>query len=93
MTRGIKHPANHNYRRLITHCVHFAARATADTLFSVGLIDPICLPSTMYAAYHRYTAPKDMRLWRYADHVDGYGATARVHLTWLRKLGVAPRQT
>lgn len=31
-----------------------AARASAPVLFSVALMDPICPPSTVYAAYNRY---------------------------------------
>lgn len=34
--------------------VSFARRANADALFSVGLMDPICPPSTVYAAYNSY---------------------------------------
>lgn len=34
--------------------VAFARRATAPALFSVALMDPICPPSTVYAAYNGY---------------------------------------
>ena len=34
--------------------VNFARRATADALFSVALMDPICPPSTVYAAFNHY---------------------------------------
>lgn len=34
--------------------VNFARRATADALFSVALMDPVCPPSTVYAAVNRY---------------------------------------
>lgn len=34
--------------------VNHARRATAPALFSVALMDPICPPSTVYAAYHHY---------------------------------------
>ncbi|MFJ6677320.1 acetylxylan esterase [Actinosynnema sp. NPDC091369] len=34
--------------------VHFAQRATAPALFSVGLMDPIRPPSTVYAAFNHY---------------------------------------
>lgn len=36
--------------------VSFARRARADALFSVALMDPICPPSTVYAAYNQYGA-------------------------------------
>ncbi|MGW1028117.1 acetylxylan esterase [Streptomyces sp. NPDC002577] len=71
--------------------VHFAARATAPALFSVGLMDPICPPSTVYAAYHRYAAERDIRVWRFADHGGGYGATPGEHLRWLRDHGLGPK--
>jgi len=71
--------------------VHFAARATAPALFSVGLMDPVCPPSTVYAAYHRYAGDRDIRVWRHADHGGGYGAQAREQLHWLRDRGLAPK--
>ena len=44
--------------------VSFARRATADAIFSVALMDPICPPSTVYAAYNQYGA----------QHADGRSA-------------------
>jgi cephalosporin-C deacetylase len=34
-----------------------APRATAPALFSVGLMDPVCPPSTVFAAYNRWGSP------------------------------------
>lgn len=51
--------------------VNFAARCSARALFSVGLMDTICPPSTVYAAYNHYAGPKDMRVYRYNDHEGG----------------------
>lgn len=34
--------------------MHLGRRATAPALFSVALMDPVCPPSTVYAAYHHY---------------------------------------
>ncbi|MFH9298990.1 acetylxylan esterase [Streptomyces sp. NPDC017520] len=70
--------------------LHFGARATAPALFSVGLMDPICPPSTVFAAYHSYAGAKDITVWRFADHGGGYGSTPRIHLKWLREQGLAP---
>lgn len=53
--------------------VNFAARASAPTLISVALMDDICPPSTVYAAYNHCTEPKEIRVWRYNEH-DGGGA-------------------
>ena len=52
--------------------LNFAARAKAPALFAVGLMDDICPPSTVYAAYNHYAGEKDMRVWRYNQH-DGGG--------------------
>jgi cephalosporin-C deacetylase len=51
--------------------VNFAARAKANALFSVGLMDEICPPSTVYAAYNHYGGPKDIRIYRYNHHEGG----------------------
>lgn len=48
--------------------LNFAARAKANALFSVGLMDEICPPSTVFAAYNHYAGPKDMRVWEYNHH-------------------------
>lgn len=51
--------------------LNFAARARAQALFSVGLMDEICPPSTVYAAYNHYAGPKEMRVYRYNHHEGG----------------------
>ena len=51
--------------------VNFAARAKAKALFSVALMDTICPPSTVFAAYNHYAGPKDIRIWRYNNHEGG----------------------
>lgn len=51
--------------------VNFAARATAPALFSAGLMDLTCPPSTVFAAYNHYAGPKEMRVWRYNNHEGG----------------------
>lgn len=71
--------------------VHFATRATAPALFSVGLMDPVCPPSTVFAAYNRYAGPRDIRVWRFADHGGGYGSQPVEQLRWLRDNGLSPR--
>ncbi|MBN2501133.1 MAG: alpha/beta fold hydrolase [Anaerolineales bacterium] len=52
--------------------VNFAARAKAKTLFSVGLMDDVCPPSTVFAAYNHYAGPKEIRIWEFNQH-DGGG--------------------
>ncbi len=51
--------------------VHFAAKAKAKTLFSVALMDDICPPSTVYAAYNHYVGEKDIRVYDYNGHEGG----------------------
>ncbi len=53
--------------------MNFAARARASALFSVGLMDTICPPSTVFAAYNHYAGAKDMRIWQFNNHEGGEG--------------------
>jgi cephalosporin-C deacetylase len=41
----------------------FAKRATAPTLFSVALMDEVCPPSTVFAAYNNYAADKSIEVY------------------------------
>lgn len=72
--------------------LHFAARATAPALFSVGLMDPVCPPSTVYAAYNRYAGTdRQIRVWGFGDHGGGYNSQPRERLSWLNDQGLAPK--
>lgn len=51
--------------------VNFAARARTKALFSVGLMDDICPPSTVYAAYNHYAGEKDIRIYEFNNHEGG----------------------
>ncbi|MBI4730550.1 MAG: acetylxylan esterase [Chloroflexi bacterium] len=51
--------------------VNFAARAKSPVLFSVGLMDEICPPSTVFAAYNHYSGKKSIRIWPYNHHEGG----------------------
>ncbi len=51
--------------------VNFATRAHANTLFSVALMDDICPPSTVFAAYNHYAGPKQIKIWQYNNHEGG----------------------
>jgi cephalosporin-C deacetylase len=51
--------------------VNFAARAKSKALFSVGLMDTICPPSTVYAAYNHWQGAKEMRVYPYNNHEGG----------------------
>ena len=63
-------------------CALLARRITARCLFSVGLMDETCPPSTVYAAYHEVRAPKEITVSPFGKH-----ATPTSHVeTQLRHL-------
>lgn len=63
-----------------------AQRAHAPALFSVGMMDEICPPSTVFAAYNAYSGPKEIAEYAYNDH-DGGGELHEVYkVGWLRNL-------
>lgn len=51
--------------------VHFAARCTIPALYSVALMDTICPPSTVFAAYNHLNAAKEIRVYDYNGHEGG----------------------
>jgi cephalosporin-C deacetylase len=56
-------------------------RATAPALFSVALMDLICPPSTVFAAYNAWGgADKRIEVYPYNDHEGGQGFHDRVKL-------------
>lgn len=59
-------------------------RASAPALFSVGLMDETCPPSTVYAAYNHYAGPKEIREYPFNDHEGGEGFHRLEQLRWLR---------
>jgi cephalosporin-C deacetylase len=58
-------------------------RATAPALFSVGLMDEICPPSTVFAAFNHYGGPKEMREYPFNDHEGGQGFHDLAKLRWV----------
>jgi cephalosporin-C deacetylase len=66
--------------------VNFAARAAAPALFSVGLMDDVCPPSTVYAAYNHYAGAKEMRVWPFNRHEGGESDQNAAKLEFLRAL-------
>jgi len=51
--------------------MNFGPRARARALFSVGLMDDVCPPSTVFAAYNHYAGPKEIRTWEFNVHEGG----------------------
>jgi cephalosporin-C deacetylase len=71
--------------------VSFAARATAASLFSVSLMDEICPPSTVFAAYNAYAAAKQIEVYEYNGHEGGGPFHRRAQLDFLAdRLAAAP---
>ncbi|MCT2583100.1 acetylxylan esterase [Actinophytocola gossypii] len=66
--------------------VNFAARARVPAWFSAALMDPVCPPSTVFAAYHHYAGDKHMRVWPYNGHEGGGGDQEAEHLELLASL-------
>jgi cephalosporin-C deacetylase len=48
---------------------YLAPRIRAETLMYTGLLDPICPPSTQFAAFNKITAPKDVVIYPDFGHV------------------------
>jgi cephalosporin-C deacetylase len=59
--------------RTLAYCdgVNFAARCRARALFSAGLMDLVCPPSTVFAAYNHFAGPKEINVYRYNNHEGG----------------------
>jgi cephalosporin-C deacetylase len=70
--------------------VNFATRATVPALFSVGLMDDICPPSTVFAAFNHYTGPADIRVWPFNGHDAGQLHQQAERFAFLEGLGLAP---
>ncbi|WP_314177592.1 acetylxylan esterase [Streptomyces winkii] len=75
--------------------LHFARRASSvPALFSVALMDPVCPPSTGFAAYNHYAHPdKDVVVWHFGDHGGGRGSQTPRQLSWLAARGLGPDGT
>lgn len=66
--------------------VNFAARAQAPALFSVGLMDEVCPPSTVFAAYNHYAGPKQIEVFPYNNHEGGESFHQLAQVRYLRDL-------
>lgn len=62
--------------------VHLARRADCPTLFSVALLDPICPPSTVFAAYAGWNQEKRIEIYDFNQHEGGGAYHQRPQLTW-----------
>lgn len=66
--------------------VNFAARAKARALFSVALMDEVCPPSTVFAAYNHYAGQKEIKIWPYNHHEGGESYQVLEKMKFLRSL-------
>ena len=67
-------------------CVNFARLATAPALFSVGLMDEICPPSTIYGAFNAYGGNKRIVEYEFNNHEGGQGFQEREQMAWVSEL-------
>jgi cephalosporin-C deacetylase len=58
-------------------------RAAAPALFSVGLMDGVCPPSTVFAAYNHYRGPKEIVEYPFNGHEGGGAHHDLVKVHWL----------
>lgn len=70
--------------------LNFAQRAEAPSLFSVGLMDPVCPPSTVFAAFNHYRGPHEIRVWPFSGHEAPEGHHQVERYAFLERQGVAP---
>ena len=64
--------------------VNFAARATAPALYSVGLYDAVCPPSTVFAQFNHYAGDdKTIEVYPYNGHEGGQWTQWRRQLAFL----------
>lgn len=67
--------------------VHFAGRASAPALFSAALMDQVCPPSTVFAAFNNWAhADKQISVYPYNGHEGGGPFQVQDRLTFVRSL-------
>lgn len=71
--------------------VHHGSRATAPALFTAGLRDHVCPPSTVYAAFHAYGGPANMVTYEFNGHESGGAYQHAAEIEFLQDVaGVTP---
>lgn len=74
--------------RTLSYCdgMNFAARMRARALYSVGIMDTTCPPSTVYASYNHVRSEKDIIEYHFNNH-EGGGFQHKVEkIRFLRRL-------
>ena len=70
--------------------VNLAARATVPARYSVALMDAVCPPSTVFAAYNSYGGPAEIDVWPFNGHDGGAQVQRMRQLRWLAETLPAP---
>lgn len=66
--------------------VNFAKRITAPTMVSVGLMDPVCPPSTIFAAVNAMPTPPELEVYPFNGHEGGGAPQVARQQAWLAQL-------
>lgn len=64
----------------------FASRAKAKALFSTALMDEICPPSTVFAAYNYWAGEKEILVYQFNGHEGGGEYQTVEKVRWLRSI-------
>lgn len=64
--------------------VNFASRAKARAIFSTSLMDEICPPSTVFAAYNHWAGQKEIVVYQFNGHEGGGEYQTVEKVKWLR---------
>jgi len=66
--------------------VNLSARAKAKTLFCVALMDQVCPPSTVFAAYNHWAGEKNIKVYPYNGHENGRSFQTMEKLKFLKSI-------
>ncbi|MCY3916799.1 MAG: acetylxylan esterase [Chloroflexi bacterium] len=74
--------------RTLSYCdgMNFAARMKARALYSVGIMDTICPPSTVYASYNHVNSEKEIMEYHFNNHEGGGFQHTVEKIRYLRRL-------
>ena len=66
--------------------VNFAKRATAPSIYSVGLMDEICPPATVFASHNAWAVESAIEVYEFNNHEGGQGYHWVKQAAWLKQL-------
>jgi cephalosporin-C deacetylase len=59
----------------------------------VALMDPICPPSTVYAAYNSYQGPRELKVYEFNEHEGGEALHALERVRFVNQTGLTSKTT